>query len=751
MRARLKDFGRRLWAGARPLIWLLLWPLRLLWRPLRLILLPLWRFWGRVGLALRNIWVLLIWEPLLYLVSPLANLLRWLYRKLARPFWSLLGRMGIAFRQLLTRFVWRPILRPLRAIWRRTEPRRRLWNRRLTSRQTVFLARLRVLVKRPSPPPEAIHIPKSSNQAYRQVRQMRWATAVITVLIVLVFSLFQFQERQPDDAVAERLPRVIIATPSPLPPTLTPTPTVEVKLTPWATPDPLAEGGTLAFTQRLNGNGDIYLLPIGQAEPVRLTADPAPDRDPAWSPDGREIAFASRRDGDWDIYVYNFPQGKLRRITRDRGFDGHPGWSPDGQWLVYESYRAENLDIYIVKADLSDGPYRLTEDPALDADPVWSPGGRHIVFTSWRAGSPELFQMSLDAAEDALAVNLTNTPDLQERDPAFAPDGRWLAYVEESAGFPMMYALPLAADGAIAGPPLSLGQQGRHPAFAPDGRSLVYVHNKAGQDFLMGGSPDGWGVAPQVWAGRGRIADVSWTAVNLSPDLLQGWRPIDPAPDEPLFVEAIAPPAADGPPAALFEMNVSAPAPFLSDQVDQSFEALRQEVIAAAGWDFLGRLDNLFEPLDQKPLPGQPAESWHKAGRAFDLYYRDALGFEPQVEVVREADGVEVVWRVYVRAAAQDGSLGEPLRQLPWDFTARFGDEPRFYDEGGKLKEAIPAGYYVDFTALAADYGWQRTPAADNWRAFFPAIQFWHFEKRQGLAWDAAMRQLYDAAELDGR
>lgn len=748
MRTRLKGFGRRYWAGTKPLFFLLSWPLRLLWRPFRPVLLPMWRFWGRVGLAIRNIWVLLIWEPLLFLVSPLANFLRWLYRALLRPSWNLLGRMGVAFRLLLTRFFWRPMMRPFRALWRRSETRRRLWGRRYGSKRSVFQARLRVMVKRPSPPPKAIHIPKSPDQSYRQARQIRWMTAVITVLIVLAFSLFQFQERQPDDAVAERLPRVIIATPSPQPPTLTPTPTVAVKLTPWATPDPLAEGGTLAFTQRINGNSDIYLLPIGQAEPVRLTADLADDRAPAWSPDGQEIAFTSRRDGNWDIYVYNFSQGELRRITRETGFDGHPSWSPDGQWLVYESYQNDNLDIFIVKADLSDGPYRLTEDPALDADPAWSPGGRQIAFTSWRTGHPELFQMSLDAVEDALAVNLTNSPDLQESDPTFSADGRWLAYVEDSAGFPMILALPLTAEGTIAGPPMSVGQQGRHPAFAPDGRSLLYVFQKSGQGYLMGGSPEGWGVAPQVLAGQGRIADVSWTAVNVSPDLFQDWRPIDRVRDEPLFIEAAEPPAADEPPVTLFEIAVSAPAPFLSDQVDQSFDSLRQRVIAETGWDFLGRLDNLFEPLAQKPLPGQSAESWNKAGRAFDFYYRDALGFDPQVEVLRETDGVDVYWRVFVRTAVQDGSLGEPLRQLPWDFSARFGNDPQFYDDGGKLKEEIPAGYYVDFTALAADFGWERVPADSNWRSYFPAIRFWHFENRQGLSWDAAMRQLYSDAEL---
>jgi hypothetical protein len=51
-------------------------------------------------------------------------------------------------------------------------------------------------------------------------------------------------------------------------------------------------------------------------------------------------------------------------------------------------------------------------------------------------------------------------------------------------------------------------------------------------------------------------------------------------------------------------------------------------------------------------------------------------------------------------------------------------------------------------TRLAADYGWQRVPAGPTWRTFFPAALFWHFEKRDGLAWDEAMLELYTAKEL---
>ena len=36
---------------------------------------------------------------------------------------------------------------------------------------------------------------------------------------------------------------------------------------------------------------DIYVKLIGGGPPLRLTKDPAPDRFPAWSPDGLSIAF----------------------------------------------------------------------------------------------------------------------------------------------------------------------------------------------------------------------------------------------------------------------------------------------------------------------------------------------------------------------------------------------------------------------------------------------------------------------------
>jgi len=117
--------------------------------------------------------------------------------------------------------------------------------------------------------------------------------------------------------------------------------------------------------------------------------------------------------------------------------------------------------------------------------------------------------------------------------------------------------------------------------------------------------------------------------------------------------------------------------------------------------------------------------------------------------VVREDIGINTYWRLYARAAVQDGQLGEPLRDLPWDFGARSQGDPRAYDEGGRLRSSVPAGYYVDLTQLFADYGWERVPANRTWRANFGGVLFWQFVKSDGLTWETAMLELYNAEDLN--
>ncbi len=523
----------------------------------------------------------------------------------------------------------------------------------------------------------------------------------------------------------------------------------EPQVTPFATvvptatprPESLRIGGSLAYALRSGGQQDIWVSVIGFDEPVRLTNSPADDRSPSWSPDGHFIAFASNRDGNWELYVQDVRVGTATRLTYTPGYEGAPSWSPDGQWLVYEAYAEENLDIYITRLDGTQGPIRLTFDPAPDTSPAWSPGGREIAYVSLREGNKDLYLLSLDDPTEGVAINLTDTPDVDEEGPVWSPDGQAIAYTATSDGLDVV---SVKAIHDLAAAP-SVIDRGRDPAWAPDGQSLVYALDQGARTLLLAGQVQTVSMSNQALALDGVATHPDWTA----------WRPqqLDQAGEAtpaPLYEEQIVS-QRDQPPYyhPILLGDVQAPLPHLSDRVNDSFMALRQAVLDATGEDYLGVLEDAFWALDRLPEPGQERLNWHMAGRAFSLNRNLIYGFPPALEVVREDVGPNTYWRVYARAAVQDGQLGEPLRDLPWDFTARSSGDVEAYEQGGRRRSAIPAGYYVDLTELFADYGWERQPADRTWRYNFGGVLFWMFVKDDGLTWEQAMLELYTQDELN--
>ncbi|MBN2304527.1 MAG: PD40 domain-containing protein [Anaerolineae bacterium] len=528
--------------------------------------------------------------------------------------------------------------------------------------------------------------------------------------------------------------------------------------TPTPVPDPLRVGGSLVYSLRENGQEDLWTISVGESQPLRLTNSPADERDPAWSPDGTRIAFSSNREGNWELYIMRLDTGEITRLTYTVGFEGAPSWSPDGAWLAYEGYYPDSpdLDIYFISTDparaAAEGAGRITYAPGPDTEPAWSPGGREIAFTSWRSsGNQDIFIVNLDAGSgDAGAINLTGTPNQNENFAGWSQDGTRLAYSAIVDGIEGVYVKP--AQQATASP--ILVGRGKMPTWAPNGGSLVYTLDlKSGRGSqLIAGVPGNFGAATDAIQLDYRASDPDWTDALLPAHFIQsGGVPANPDIASPLYQEderlratglyGIAP-----------LNNIIAPQAFLSDRVNDSFEALRRRVLEKTGVDFLGTLEDAIWLQGRPPEPGEPRENWHYTGRAiaFDrnLVY---AGSPAPIEIMREDIEINTYWRVYMRVVeqAQDGRLGEPLRDLPWDFAARSSGDVDDYERGGTLKDSVPAGYYVDLTQLAADYGWQRAPAQRTWQYNFGAIQFWELHKTDNLSWREAMLELYTPEELD--
>jgi WD40 repeat protein len=88
------------------------------------------------------------------------------------------------------------------------------------------------------------------------------------------------------------------------------------------------DGDRFVFSALRDGNRDLFLIDADGSNEVRLTDDPADDRQPAWSPDGSRIAFASGRSGDWEIWVMDADGSNPRQLTDHQGFDADPRWVP---------------------------------------------------------------------------------------------------------------------------------------------------------------------------------------------------------------------------------------------------------------------------------------------------------------------------------------------------------------------------------------------------------------------------------------
>ncbi len=512
---------------------------------------------------------------------------------------------------------------------------------------------------------------------------------------------------------------------------------------PTATPIPsvLAARGAIAYTVRENAQTDIWVVAVDGRTPIRITNSVGDERDPVWSPDGRRIAYAGNvpsesGGGNWEIYILDVIANTTTRLTRDLSFQGAPQWSPDGEYIVYESYQGSNLDIYVMRADGSEPPIRLpSSSDAPDFSPSWSPDGRSVAFVSWRDGNQDIYLFSLD---DQSVSNVTNTPGRSEDFPAWNPDGRTLAYSALDEGLEKVFVVTSGERDSA-----QVIGRGRAPAWSPDGQAVIAAVDTIDGTQLVAIPFGGVGVITPVLQVQAGSSSPSWTSTPLPPALINGGG-LPPAIEGALYVEQERRLLVD-PPYQLAAINVTVDQPSLSDRVNDSFNALRLAANDHAGWDVLGRLDDAFWEIDRPPSPGELIRSWFKTGRAFGLIRADIIGNPPALEIVREDIGVETYWRVYVRVAEefQSGLLGEPLRSMPWDFESRTTGDVEAYDQGGRLKNEMPSGYYIDLTQLAQDYGWMRMPVGSDWRANINSVNYWLFVKADGLSWYDAMRELY--------
>jgi murein L,D-transpeptidase YcbB/YkuD len=187
--------------------------------------------------------------------------------------------------------------------------------------------------------------------------------------------------------------------------------------------------------------------------------------------------------------------------------------------------------------------------------------------------------------------------------------------------------------------------------------------------------------------------------------------------------------------------GVNAPMPWLRrGKPYESFVALREEIMRLTGHDFLAVCgDMMRSPNFHSNKPGVAERSWHKTGRAFDYNQGDS-----KKVFVMEPAGGQVMFRTFIRCQPGFEQNGESIAHL------------KQWVHGSGANASIPAGSYVDFTALALENDYHRIPAWKKWvqsgmKTYSTMMEFWHYQCDEGLSWSDAMADLLDAgSQSDG-
>jgi Tol biopolymer transport system component len=244
------------------------------------------------------------------------------------------------------------------------------------------------------------------------------------------------------------------------------------------------DGQRLAYSARTASSQDetfhIFIRDVTVGAAQQLTAGPASDIDPVWSPDGNRIAFVRIEDGKGECVVIPVSGG-----GEEHDFPGcaAPGdetqpfpalaWMRDGQSLVTVQASGQQTPALAILS-LADGKFRpLTHPPAgaEDTTPAVSPDGNTIAFVRTLGGdNANIFVTDSAGANPPHAVTFDGRAI---RGIAWTRDGQDLVYTGQRVGMWRLWRVP-----AYGGSPRDLIIAGRDPqyvAVSPVGNRLVYT------------------------------------------------------------------------------------------------------------------------------------------------------------------------------------------------------------------------------------------------------------------------------------
>ncbi len=159
----------------------------------------------------------------------------------------------------------------------------------------------------------------------------------------------------------------------------------------------------------------------------------------SWSPDSKQIAFSATinpdliNGGTSDVYLLNLADNSVKKLLAQPGPDNNPRWSPDGKLIVFSSamgnpkYFHSNSKLAVISVD-GGAPRSITD--AFDEQPQfveWNADG--IYFNGLQKTAAHLFR--LDPATGRIA-RVTAPDNLMAGGFSFTKDGKQIAFTSPS-------------------------------------------------------------------------------------------------------------------------------------------------------------------------------------------------------------------------------------------------------------------------------------------------------------------------------
>jgi Tol biopolymer transport system component/DNA-binding winged helix-turn-helix (wHTH) protein len=291
------------------------------------------------------------------------------------------------------------------------------------------------------------------------------------------------------------------------------------------------DGRMIAYSSDLSGNLDIWVRPVGEGNPIRVTTSEAHDWQPDWAPEGNLLVSRSERDGG-GLYVTPVFGGKERKVS---SFGSYPHWSPDGKQILFYSspLRDDTVEIpkvYVVGLD-GQSPREVMSNflPQFEYFRVaWRPDGKHLSLWGWhRQQNWSFWTIPLDGGPpvrselDSKVKEQIKEAAVTLRNFVWSPSGRALYFEGTSQSVKNLWKVEVEPKSLrwIAGPERLTTGAGldRDIAISPDGSKLAFT-TRAEQTRL-------WSIPFDTSAGRikgeGRpvtAAGVKAIYPTLSPD-----------------------------------------------------------------------------------------------------------------------------------------------------------------------------------------------------------------------------------------